>query len=74
MKYSFEIFSPESELSIIMKNLNLEILQELSKEETIDEIVGNKYYLYGMFDKVEVLGNSFMIMKSTKKSVIMVMM
>jgi hypothetical protein len=73
VKFSLSIYDPDKELSITIKNLDLELLQEISKEESIEVILANKYYMYGVYDKMDLLGNNCMILKSTKKSVELLM-
>jgi hypothetical protein len=40
----------------------------------VSKIFEGKYYLYGIYDKVELLGTRFMVLKSTKKSVVLLML
>lgn len=72
MKYSLEMLTDDGDVTIVVKNLDLETLQEFSKKESIDRILSEKYYIYGIYDKFEMLGNRFMILKQSKKNVVMV--
>lgn len=69
MTYSFEINDVES--SIIFKNLDLELLAEITKDENIEEIIKTKWYQYATYDKLEMVGSLFMVLKSSKKMVIL---
>lgn len=71
MNYSFEIFNPDKDITISFRNLNIVLLNEITKEDSIKNISTGKYYLYNVYDRLEVLGHKFMVLKSTKNNVIL---
>jgi hypothetical protein len=71
VKYSVEIFNPDEELTVGLKNLESEMLAELSKEESVAQIFDIKFYMYGVYDRVQILGREFMVLKSSKKNVVL---
>jgi hypothetical protein len=73
MKYSIEIFDTNADLTIVLRNLSLELLQELANKDSVEKIFSEKYYMYGVYDKVDLLGNRFMVLKSSKRNVVLLM-
>jgi hypothetical protein len=69
MSFSFEI--NDNENSVIFKNLDLDLLNEITKEDNIKEILQVKWYKYATYDKLEIIGNLFMVLKSSKKIVVL---
>lgn len=69
MLFSFEIIIDD--VSIGFKNLDLDCLKEISDENVLEEICKIKFYQYGVYDKIEIVGKEFMFLKCSKKSVIL---
>lgn len=71
MFFSIDITDTNVDMTITLKNLNLELLQTISTEDSISTVLSEKYYMYAMFDKLELLGVKFMVLKNSKKSVVL---
>lgn len=71
MKFSIDIYNPSTDLTITLRNLTFEMLNEFADEGNIDEILGTKWYMFGMYEKLEILGYKFMMMKNSKKAVVL---
>jgi hypothetical protein len=61
----------QHDVSILLKNITLEYLNSIANEEKIQQLCGSKFYMFGTYDKVEFCGEEFMVLKSTKKAVIL---
>lgn len=67
MKYNFEVYDQDKELLVLFRNISLNFINQITKEQNIQTIMSTKFYLYGLYDKLQVLNNTFMVLKSTKK-------
>lgn len=74
MRYNFDIVDTERDMTITLKNISLEYLNQIANEDTIKELCNEKFYMHGMYDKVEFCGEMFMVLKSSKRFVILLNM
>lgn len=71
MKYSIEVFNPDEDLTVGLKNIEIQMLGQLSDKENVKGMFDIKFYMYGVYDRVEILGREFMVLKSSKKNVVL---
>lgn len=71
LKFSLELFDQEQDITIVIKNLELNTLGMLSQEDSIKEICSGKFYMYGVYDKMDLLGYKWMVLKQSKKNVVL---
>lgn len=70
--FDIEIFDKDKEVKYSFKNCDRELIEKLTDEENILKIREQQFYNYTTYDKIKLLGETFMIMKSTKKNIIMI--
>jgi hypothetical protein len=61
-------FIIDNEIEMTIKNINIDTLNKLNKDEII-KILFFKWYMYGNFDKVNLLNEEYVILNKTKKKV-----
>lgn len=69
MKFKFEIYIQELDITISIENLDIESLRELTQDNSLEEIWKNKYYMFLKYDRVFMCGKEFLITKNSKKYV-----
>jgi hypothetical protein len=61
-------FIVDNEIEMIIKNISIDTLSKLNKDEII-KMLFFKWYMYGNFDKVSLLNEEYLILNKTKKKV-----
>lgn len=55
--------------TITINNLSLNLYEQLSKDEVINELFDYKYYLNTVYDKISILDFDFILNKQSKNAV-----
>lgn len=55
--------------TITINNLSLNLYEQLSKDEVINELFDYKYYLNTVYDKISILNFDFILNKQSKNAV-----
>ena len=55
--------------TITIKNLSLDLYEQLNKDEVINELFDYKYYLNTTYDKITILDFNFILNKQSKNAV-----
>jgi Mlc titration factor MtfA (ptsG expression regulator) len=61
-------FILDNENEIAIKNINIDTLNKLNRDEIL-KIMFFKWYMYGNFDKIDLLGEEYIITNKTKKKI-----
>lgn len=61
-------FILDNQITLIFKNVSLAFLTTMNIQN-IDKLFNNKWYMYGNYDTLEILGEKYVITSSTKKKV-----
>lgn len=69
--YSFEIYDKGNDMSVEFRNLDIDTLNLFTHEEVVNVVFSQKFYNFGMYDKINFIDKTFMILKNTKKNVIL---
>lgn len=62
------IFTLDNEITLTFKNVSLSFFATVSVEN-IDKLFNTKFYMFGIFDTIELLGEKYVITNKTKKKV-----
>jgi hypothetical protein len=72
VKFDFEIVDIDKDRKYTFKNCDRETLVLFTEEESLDVIFSKHYFDYAMYDRIVLLDIPFIVMKSTKKNIVMV--
>lgn len=70
--FTLDIMDTDKDVLVSMQNLSLDMLHKITEEGSVDVILSSKYYLYGLYEKLKISDYTFMILKVTKKNVVMI--
>jgi hypothetical protein len=62
-------FILDNEIEVTIKNINIEELSKLNNGVILELIMDTKWYMYGNYDVVQILNNSYVITNKTKKKI-----
>ena len=71
MIYNLELYNKEMGFSITIKNLSMDFLTLLQNEENIQNLFDTKWYMYAIYDKVKIINDLFMIVKTSKNNLVL---
>jgi hypothetical protein len=74
IKFDFNMIDKTNNKTYSFKNCSRELMLKLTEDNSILEIEKIKFYGYEAYDKIEILGETFMVMKSKKTHVILIWM
>jgi hypothetical protein len=62
-------FILDSDVEITIKNINIDTLNKLNNDDILRLILETKWYMYGIYDKCNVLDAEYTITSKTKKKI-----
>lgn len=69
MIYSIELFDQKKDMTITIKNIPKTFVLVCADNENVEILFTTQYYLYAVYEKLEICGLKFMITKNTKKNI-----
>lgn len=58
------------DMTVTLKNIDLEMISKLNnKSEILTNILYSQWYMYGLYDVIDVLGYKFILVSKTKTKV-----
>jgi hypothetical protein len=60
--------SLSDEIELTLRNFNIDTLKEMNRENVFGLLV-HKWYMYGVYDTIGILGEKYVISKKTKKKI-----
>jgi len=62
-------FILDNEVEITIKNINIDTLSKLNNDEILKLMMDTKWYMFGIYDVVDCLGEKYVITSKTKKKI-----
>lgn len=61
-------FVLDNEITLIFKNVSLNFFTQVNIK-TLDHLFNNKWYMFGIYDTLEILSEKYVITNKTKKKI-----